>query len=83
MSTNPVTIGDLIHAAKLLWCYCRACGHERDIDPATLEVEPSQPVPTLGQRMTCSKCGSHEITTAPELYPGGIVAQRKRFQGGD
>jgi hypothetical protein len=31
--TGPVTLGDLIHANKLLWVYCRDCCHERDMDP--------------------------------------------------
>ena len=30
-STGPVRLGDLIRDGKLLWAYCRACGHERDL----------------------------------------------------
>ena len=40
--TGPVTLADLIEADKLLWVYCRSCGHERDVTPAKvpLDVRP-------------------------------------------
>ncbi len=75
---NPVTLGDLIRDGKLMWTYCISCCRERDIDPASLPLPSTTPVPGLGQRhMRCSACGSREIDTRPELYPGGIVARRK------
>ncbi len=80
MSTPcPVTLGNLIDDGKLLWCYCTKCGHERDVEPATIPLPPSHPVPTVGKKMKCSRCGSREITTAPELHPGGIEAYRAKF----
>lgn len=30
--TGPVTLGDLIREGKLLCCYCRHCGRERDVE---------------------------------------------------
>lgn len=80
--TGPVTLGDLIADGKLLWVYCTACGRERDIDPRVLGLPAETPVPGLGKRfMKCSDCGSREIDTRPELYPGGIVAERERRKG--
>ena len=77
MKLCPVTIGDLIHAGKLLWVYCTACGHERDVDPASLALPLETPVPGLGRaHLKCSGCGSRDIDTKPELYPGGIEAIR-------
>ena len=35
---------------------------------------------SVGKRMKCSKCGSKKITTQPELYPGGIMAMRKKWR---
>ena len=43
--TTPVTLGDLIHADKLLWVYCTACGHERDVNPTNVPLPGEAPVP--------------------------------------
>jgi uncharacterized OB-fold protein len=80
MTAGPVTLQDLIDQGKLVWVYCTSCGHERDIEPATVPLPPSHPVPDVGKRMRCSKCGARQITTAPELHEGGIVAYRARFR---
>jgi hypothetical protein len=74
--TSPVTLGDLIRNGKLLWVYCRDCCRERDVDPATIPLPSEFPLPEVGSRMTRSECGSREIETKPELYPGGIEAMR-------
>jgi hypothetical protein len=73
---TAVTLSDLIYEGKLLWVYCTGCGHERDVDPSTIPLPPDFPVPQVGKRMKCGQCGGRDVTTAPELYPGGIVAQR-------
>ena len=79
MQTVPVTLGDLIRDAKLLWCYCRRCGHERDVNPtSTVALPRDTPVPAVGQHMKCSHCGSRETDTKPELYAGGVKAMRGR-----
>jgi hypothetical protein len=78
---RPVTLDDLARANKLLWVYCRDCGHERDVEPAHLPLPVDTPVAQVGKRLKCSLCGSRKISTAPELYPGGIRAMRaKRLQ---
>ena len=74
---TPVTLGALIEADKLLWVYCRDCGHERDVSPATVPLPAETPVPEVGKHMNCSKCGSRKIDTKPELYPGGVTAMRR------
>ena len=76
-----VTIADLIRDRRLLWVYCRDCGRERDVDPATLPLPGDYPVPEVGKRMKCSACGSRKVHTAPELYPGGVEAMRTRWGG--
>ena len=75
--TGPVQLGDLIREHKLIWVYCRACYRERDLDPATLPLPGSVPVPDVGKRMRCSACGSRMISTAPEHVRGGVVAWRE------
>ena len=74
---QPVSLGDLVRDDKLLWVYCTACGHERDVNPATVPLPAETPVPYVGKHMKCSKCGSRKINTKPELYPGGVAAMQK------
>lgn len=76
--SQPVTLASLIRQHKLLWCYCRDCGRERDLDPSSLPLPGEFPVPQVGNRMKCTQCGSRKIATAPELYPGGIEAMRQK-----
>ena len=76
-----VTIADLVRDCRLLWVYCRACGRERDLDPATLPLPRDCPVPEVGRHMRCSACSSRKVHTAPELYPGGIEAMRAKWRG--
>jgi hypothetical protein len=33
-----VIIADLIRDRRMLWVYCRECGRERDVNPATLPL---------------------------------------------
>lgn len=77
--TLPVTLADLVRDDKLLWVYCTACGHERDVSPATVLLPPETPVPEVGKHMRCSACGSRKIDARPELYPGGVAAMRERW----
>ncbi len=77
---GPVTLGDLIREDKLLWVYCRECCRERDVNPANVPLPADTPVPEVGKKMKCSKCGSRAVETKPELYPGGVVAMRRRLR---
>ena len=63
----PVTLGDLVEAKKLLLIYCCDCGHELDVDPASLPLSWNTPVSLIGTHMKCLACGSRKITTKPEL----------------
>jgi hypothetical protein len=77
---QPVTLADLVREGKLVWVYCTACGHERDIDPATMPLPRATPVPEVGKHMKCSACGSRKVDARPELHPGGVVAMRERWR---
>ena len=78
--TGSVALGDLVREDKLLWVYCRECCHERDVNPANVPLPADTPVPEVGKKMKCSKCGSRAVETKPELYPGGVVAMRERLR---
>ena len=57
---GPVTLADLANAGKLLWVYCCDCGRERDVDPLSVPLPPTLPVPSVGTRMKCSACNFAE-----------------------
>jgi hypothetical protein len=76
-ASGPVLLGDLIRERKLLWAWCCDCCRERDIDPATIPLPSSTPVPEVGRHMRCSACESRNVSTKPEHMPGGVVASRQ------
>ena len=76
----PVTLGDLARGGRLIWCYCEACGHEREVDPLSLGLDPAEAVPTVGKRLKCSRCGGREITTRPQLHPEPLEVLRARYR---
>jgi hypothetical protein len=79
-SPGPVLLADLIADRRLMWTFCRSCCRERDLDPSTIPLPGSFPVPDVGKRMKCSACGSRAISTTPEHVPGGVVAWRAARQ---
>lgn len=79
---GAVTLGDLMRDGRSLWGWCADCGRELDLDPKTIALPPSYPVPEVGLRMRCTVCGGRKVRTAPELYPGGIAAHRRRWASG-
>jgi hypothetical protein len=76
MQGSPVTLGDLVRNDKLLWVYCRDCGHERDVNPATVPLPAVTLVPEVSKHMKCSVCGSRKINTKPGCNPG-VAAMRR------
>jgi hypothetical protein len=80
-SFNPVSLGDLARERRLLWCYCLKCGHEREVEPLSLGLDPAEAVPTVGRRLKCSRCGAREIETRPQLHPEPLEVIRARYRG--
>ena len=68
MHTGPVTIADLIFDGILLEVCCEHCSRHEYIDPASIVVEPLQPVPTLAKRLRCTKCNARNGDTASEHW---------------
>ena len=69
---GPVTFGYLRREGKWM-LLCNVCGHEREVDTAAMAAFAGMPndtvVPTLGQSMVCSRCGTKgKIWSVPELY---------------
>jgi hypothetical protein len=80
-TARPITLADLAREGRLLWCYCLACQHEREVDPLSLGLFPTEPVPTVGKRLKCSRCRSREIETRPQLHPEPLEVLRARNRG--
>lgn len=80
---TPVTFGYLRHEAKWLHLYCTICGHEREFDvaqPPFAHMADATVVPTLGQVMVCSRCGTRgKIWSVPEFH-GPSVETLKRWR---
>ncbi len=77
VTPGPVTLADMVREGKQLWGYCADCCLERDVDPAALPLPPTFPVPDVGKRMRCSRCGGRRVSIRPELYPGGVAMMRR------
>jgi len=67
----------MIREDKLLWVYCRDCGHERDVNPANVPLPGDTPVPDVGKHMRCSVCQSKNIDTTPTA----ALTMRARWHG--
>jgi hypothetical protein len=76
-----VTLGDLACERRLLWFFCRSCSYEREIAPRSLGLSDDQVVPTAGQRHKCSRCGSKDIETRPQLHPEPLEVICARYRG--
>ena len=84
---GPVTFGYLRSEGKWLHLLCNVCGHEREVDTASMApfagMADSTVVPTLGKSMVCSKCGAKgKIWSVPELYGASPETRRKWRQRG-
>ena len=84
MSTGPVTLDDLAADGRLLWCFCATCCHEVEVPPLSLGLPGNVPVPDVARRLRCSRCGSREIETKPQLHmePLEVLRARYRRNGG-
>jgi hypothetical protein len=73
-----VTLADLIASGRLLWLRCNSCCHEVEVEPATLPLPPSTPVPAVRYRLRCSVCGGRDIDAKPQLHTEPLAAIRAR-----
>lgn len=75
---SPVTLGDLVRNDKLLWVYCCACGHERDVNPATVPLPVATPVPEVGKHMSGKAHGALSLRLAEDQHQARVVPRRCR-----
>lgn len=85
---GPVTIGDLRRSGRRLWCYCNACGREVEKDLNVWRVfDDAVEVPSASKHLKCSRCGSGNVCTRPQLHERTIKeiraaeAERQRREG--
>jgi hypothetical protein len=75
------------HGIRSVQAYCEAigCGHEAIL--IVDELPDELPVPDVGPRLRCSKCGSRAIQTRPNwvemqvpAWPGGRLSRRDHHE---
>jgi hypothetical protein len=57
MPGGPVTIGQLAESGTLILVWCR-CGHRAEVDPGSIRLPRSTPVPKIENRFRCQACGA-------------------------
>jgi len=87
---SPSDKGRALQLYRLAWALVKAKGTDchaaqsycakQQVIQLTFRYPGDTPVMSVGKRMKCSKCGSKKITMQPELYPGGIMAMRKKWR---
>ena len=70
---GPVTLGDLVSNEKLLWVYCCDCGHERDVNPATVLLPAETPVPDLGKHINARSAALGSSTPSPSFTLAALM----------
>ena len=63
---DAVTIGRLIEQGMPLGVHCNPCGRFAKLDPATLPIAATVPVPALEGLFRCGRCGSRDTQARPE-----------------
>lgn len=72
---KPVTLADFKEEGRLVWVYCLNCCLERDVEPDTIPLPLDRPVPSVGKRLKCRKCGGR-LQAKPQLYELPIAEMR-------
>ena len=62
---NAVTLADLVESGTPLGVHCFKCARFAVMEPAELGIDMATPVPALGGRFRCSRCGSKETEARP------------------
>lgn len=79
--TGPARLADLPPLnVTHVYIRCSRCGHSASlpVDALVEQLGPDHPVPTVGRRCKCSRCGSKEITSRPDWGPGpGVISRHE------
>lgn len=78
---TPVTLADLAREGRVIWLYCCECGHEAEPKPDALGLPMSTPVPDVSRALKCSKCGSRNTCSRPQLHDKPLAVIRAAAQG--
>lgn len=64
---KPATLSDLRAGGNDVFCWCNRCRHNAVVPLATLigRLGPAFPVPEVGARMVCGRCGARDVATRP------------------
>ena len=79
----PVTLADLAAEGRRIWAWCNACGHNGTLGAQALieRLGAQFPVPEVGQRLRCDRCGGGDIDARPDWPRGPVTTSHKWHKG--
>ncbi|MFQ5775811.1 MAG: hypothetical protein ACE5GS_14915 [Kiloniellaceae bacterium] len=74
---NAATLGEVADQGVDVFCWCNRCGHNAVLAAADLigDLGGGYPVPEVGARLRCSRCGGKDVATRPAWPSLGQVAR--------
>ncbi len=74
---DAATLGELATQGVDVFCWCNRCGHNSELTVQRLAVALGRdhPVPEVGARLRCSRCGGKDVATRPAWPSLGQVAR--------
>jgi hypothetical protein len=74
---RAATLAELAGQEVDVFCWCNRCGHNAVIGTGRLiaTLGADFPVPEVGARLRCSRCGAKEVATRPDWPSLGQVAR--------
>jgi hypothetical protein len=77
---GPATLADLAAEGIGVFCWCNRCSRNAVLPVAALipPASPGTPVPELGPRLRCRRCGARDASARPAWPSQGVVARHAR-----
>jgi len=77
---GPATLADLAAEGLGVFCWCNRCSRNAVLPVAALipPASPATPVPDVGPRLRCRRCGARDASARPAWPSQGVVASHAR-----
>ena len=74
---KAATLGEVAGRGVGIFCWCNRCGHNAVIAGPALAAAlgAACPVPEIGARLRCTRCGGKDVATRPDWPSLGQVAR--------